>query len=146
MITVGNGADVERIGESGQHENLSGTAILISFENPIVTDSRYLVYYPGWDEIWEPRSSRLIGLSGITEVQGNAFPSLQSGDVYLYGKIEGEAAWAKGGWSEAYSLKHVQLQLIGNSNQFTALYNIVLHDNQLLHIDEGLDVYVATRL
>jgi len=144
-ITVGNGTSVERTSESGQYENLSDTAISISIENSIVTDSRYLVYYPGWDEVWEPCSSRLIGLSGITEVQDNAFPSLQGGDVYLYGKTEGEAAWAKGGWSEAYSLKHVQLQLIGNSNQFSALYNSVLHDNQFLRIGEGLDVYIDTR-
>ena len=144
-ITVGNGTYVERIGESGQDENLSDTVVSISIENSIVTDSRYLVYYPGWDEIWEAGNSRLIGLSGITEVQDNAYPSLQGGDVYLFGKVEGEAAWAKGGWSEAYSLKHVQLEMIGNSNQYSALYNSVLGGNQFLRMGEGLDVYIAMR-
>jgi len=124
---------------------LSDVGISIVVENPIVTDSRRLVYYPGWDEIWEARSSRLIGLSGITEVQDNAYPWLERGDVYLYGLVEGEAAWANGGWSQAYSLKHVQLQIIGNSTQYSAIYNSVLRGNQYLRFDHGLDVFVDTR-
>lgn len=146
QITVGNGSSVERTDMLGQQRNAtSDTGTSVSIVNPIVADIRHFDYSESWNEVWQPNSSRLIGLSGITEVQDNAYPSLQSGDVYLYGRAEGEAAYARSGRSEAYSIKRVQLEIVGDSSLYSAFYNSVLRNDQYLGIINGLDVYIHTR-
>ena len=111
-------------------------------EDPVLTDSRYLTYYPGWDEVWSPHSSRLIGLSGVTGVHEIPYASLNSSLVYLYGSAEGQVAYTNGGQSTvSYSLKQVQLQTVGNGY----LYNTLINENQILLFYEGLDVSIGTR-
>jgi len=114
----------------------------VSEENPVLTDSRYLTYYPGWDEVWNPHSSRLIGLSGITGVHEIPYLSLGGTLIYLYGSAEGQVAYTNGGQSTyGYSLKQVQLQSVGNGY----LYNILINENQILLFYQGLDVSIGTR-
>lgn len=111
-------------------------------QNLVLTDSRYLTYYPGWDEVWSPHSSRLIGLSGVTGVHEIPYASLNSSLVYLYGSAEGQVASANGGRSAvSYSLKQVQLQTVGNGY----LYNALINENQILLFYQGLDVSIGTR-
>jgi hypothetical protein len=111
-------------------------------ENPVLTDSRYLTYYPGWDEVWSPHSSRLIGLSGVTGVHEIPYASLNGSVIYLYGRAEGQVAYPNGGQSaDRYSLKQVQLQTVGNGY----LYNTLINENQILLFYQGLDVSIATR-
>ena len=111
-------------------------------QNLVLTDSRYLTYYPGWDEVWSPHSSRLIGLSGVTGVHEIPYASLNSGLVYLYGSAEGQVASSNGGQSaESYSLKQVQLQSVGNG----FVYNTLINENQILLFYQGLDVSIGTR-
>jgi hypothetical protein len=111
-------------------------------DNPVLTDSRYLTYYPCWDEIWSPHTSRLIGLSGVAGVHEIPYASLNSSAVYLYGSAEGQVAYPNRGQStSSYSLKHVQLQTVGNGY----LYNTLINENQILLFYQGLDVSIGTR-
>jgi hypothetical protein len=118
----------------------SGGAVLA--ENPVLTDSRYLTYYPCWDEVWSPHTSRLIGLSGITGVHETPYASLNGSVIYLYGRAEGQVAYTNGGQSaSSYSLKQVQLQTVGKGY----LYNTLINENQILLFYQGLDVSIGTR-
>lgn len=111
-------------------------------ENLVLTDSRYLTYYPMWDEVWRPHSSRLIGLSGVTGVHEIPYASLNGSLVYLYGSAEGQVAYTNGGQSTySYSLKQVQFQSLGNDY----LYNTLMNENQILLFYQGLDVSIGTR-
>jgi hypothetical protein len=121
---------------------ISGGSGGVIAENPVLSDSRHLTYYPEWDEVWSPHSSRLIGLSGVTGVHEIPYASLNSSLVYLYGSAEGQVAYTNGGQSAvSYSLKQVQLQTVGNGY----LYNTLINENQILLFYEGLDVSIGTR-
>ena len=113
----------------------------VFMENPVLVDSRYLTYYPGWDEVWNPHSSRLVGLSGVAGVHETPRESL-NGLVYLYGRAEGQAAYTNGGQlTDRYNLKQVRLQMVGNGY----LYNTLTNENQILLFYHGLDVSIGTR-
>jgi hypothetical protein len=110
-------------------------------KNPVVTDSRDYKVLTLEDEVWSPHTSRLIGLSGVTGVSDFAYPSL-NGTVYLYGGVEGQAAYGDlGSYGKAYGLKQVQLQRVENGY----LYNILTNENQILLFYHGLEVVVGTR-
>jgi hypothetical protein len=104
--------------------------------NKVVGDTRTVEWYPGFSQYWSPNQSRLIGLSGITDVHENAYPALSSGALYLWGRVQGTPLGEKSTFT-GYSLKHVQLQVFGEE----FLYNVLLSQNQMLRI-EGLDVIV----
>jgi hypothetical protein len=108
----------------------------LSIVNQIVFDERPYQYVYSSDSYWPANRSRLIGLSGITEVRENAYPALENGTLYLYGEARGMPLGEKSE-SIGFSLKYVQLQKIGNE----FLYNILVSGNQLLRIN-GLDVFV----
>jgi len=114
----------------------------ISETNTIASAFRDLSrYYPGWSQYWQPKRSRLIALSGIIENSNTAaYDALQTGSIYLFGRVEGKIYG--GGWADGYSLKHVQLQKIGNEY----LYNTLLNENQILRLSlDGIDVFIETR-
>lgn len=118
----------------------SGFSVRIT--NRIVSAFRDLSrYYPGWSQYWSPNTSRLIALSGIIENPNTAaYEALQSGTIFLFGQVEGKIYG--GGWANGYSLKHVQLQKIGNEY----LYNTLLNENQILRLSQdGIDVFIETR-
>lgn len=118
----------------------SGFSVRIT--NRIVSAFRDLSrYYPGWSQYWSPNTSRLIALSGIIENPNTAaYEALQSGTIFLFGRVEGKILG--GGWANGYSLKHVQLQKIGNEY----LYNTLLNENQILRLSQdGIDVFIETR-
>jgi len=112
----------------------------VSMQNPVVCDERAIRWYPGWSQIWEPKSSRLIGLSGIIDISGVAYQTLTNGTVYLYGKAEGRP-YEGGSQSKAFDLRLVQLQKIGRE----FLYNALVLENQILRIANGLDVFIQSR-
>jgi hypothetical protein len=99
-------------------------------------------YYPGWSQYWSANESRLIALTGVAEVSNTAAQAaLQSGTIYLFGKAEAKPLGG-GSQSSAYSVKHVQLQTIGNEY----LYNTILSENQIWRMDtNGIDVFIQTR-
>lgn len=118
----------------------SGFSVRIT--NRIVSAFRDLSrYYLGWSQYWSPNTSRLIALSGIIENPNTAaYEALQSGTIFLFGRVEGKILG--GGWANGYSLKHVQLQKIGNEY----LYNTLLNENQILRLSQdGIDVFIETR-
>jgi len=98
-------------------------------------------YYPGWSQYWQPNATRLIALSGTIENPNiGAYNALQTGTIYLFGRVEGEIY--EGGWANGYSLKRIQLQKIGNEY----LYNTLLNENQILRLSQdGIDVIIETR-
>jgi hypothetical protein len=98
-------------------------------------------YYPGWSQYWQPNTTRLIALSGTIENSNiAAYDALQTGTIYLFGRVEGKICG--GGWANGYSLKHIQLQKIGNEY----LYNTLLNENQILRLSQdGIDVFIETR-
>lgn len=98
-------------------------------------------YYPGWSQYWQPNTTRLIALSGTIENSNTAaYDALQTGTIYLFGRVEGKIY--EGGWANGYSLKHIQLQKIGNEY----LYNTLLNENQILRLtQDGIDVFIETR-
>jgi len=119
-----------------------GSGGSVSAGNTVLTDSRHLTYYPAWNEVWSPHSSRLIGLSGVTGVHEIPYASLNDSAVYLYGVAEGQVAHSNGGQSASnYSLKEVHFQTVGDGY----LYNNVINENQILLFYQGLDVSVGTR-
>ena len=145
-ILVQNGTErigSEKLAKSITVSPISDKGFGVAKENTIVTDLRDLSrFYPGWSQYWSPNESRLIGLTGMVEVSNTAaYAALQSGTIYLYGEAEG-LPYGGGSQSRGFSLKHVQLQMIGKD----FLYNSVLSENQMLRIDSnGIDVYIETR-
>jgi len=145
-ILVINGTDMigsEKLAEQITVSPISGEGFGVSKENPILTDLRDLSqFYPGWSQYWSPNTSRLIGLTGMVEVSNvAAYDALQSGTIYLYGEAKGKP-YGGGSLSTGFSLKYVQLQIIGKEY----LYNAILSENQILRMDSnGIDVFVETR-
>jgi len=145
-ILVHNGTDLigsEKLAQMITVSPISGRGFGVTKENPILTELRDLSrFYPGWSQYWSPKASRLIGLTGIVEVSNvAAYEALRSGTIYLYGEAtgkpyEGESA------STGFSLKHVQLQIIGKEY----VYNAVISENQILRMESnGIDVFIETR-
>lgn len=111
--------------------------------NTIVMDARDLskgAYF--WSQYWSPDESRLIGLTGTTEVANvAAYKALTTGTIYLFGKAEGRP-YDGGSQSWGFSLKHVQLQMF--EREF--LYNVVVSENQILRFhSNGIEVYIVAR-
>lgn len=145
-ILVHNGTDMigsEKLAEKITVSPTNGEGFGVAKENPILTDLRDLSrFYPGWSQYWAPNTSRLIGLTGMVEVSNiAAFDALQSGTIYLYGEAKGKP-YGGGSLSTGFSLKHIQLQIIGKEY----LYNAILSENQILRMDSnGIDVFIETR-
>lgn len=120
----------------------SGEGFGVAKFNVILTDFRDLSrYYPGWSPYWPPHTSRLVGFSGMVEVSSSAYATLETGTIYLFGEVGGKP-YGGGSWSTGYSVKQVQLQIIGKE----FLYNAVLSEDQILRVDnDGIDVYIETR-
>ena len=107
--------------------------------NAIVDDVRTIKFFPGWDPSWEPDESRLVALTGTVSVYENAYQSLVSGTLYLYGRVEA-MAYGSGTYSVGFGLKQVQLQEYGRE----FLYNALISGSQLLQIENGFDVSVQS--
>lgn len=123
---------------------VNGQPVLEGFSvaavNTIVHDTRDMRKGGvGWDSYWSPNQTRLIGLSGITDIGGNAYLPLTQRQIYVYAEAEGRPI--SGGSSHGFSLKFVQLQMAGRD----LLYNTVFSENQILRIANGIDVYVVAR-
>lgn len=113
----------------------------VSSINPIITYLRNYEYIPAEDFVWEPQTSRLIQLSGVTGVHEIPYESLNS-DVFLYGNVNGQIAYGGGGrFTVNYSLKQVQFQTVENAY----LYNVLVDENQILLFYRDFEVTVATR-
>jgi hypothetical protein len=112
----------------------------MGMENGIVYDVREVRWYPGWSQYWGPKSSRLIGLTGMIEISSMAYTALTQGTIYLYGKVDGRP-YEKGVYSRGFDLKYVQLQRI--DNEF--FYNALVSQDQIIRATNGLDVYIQTR-
>jgi hypothetical protein len=111
--------------------------------NPVLTDSRHFTYLSVSDnEVWDPHSSKLIGLSGITGVHEVPYASLNESAIYLYGSAEGQVAYGNPSQdAKGYRLKQVQLQNVENAY----LYNDLLNENQVLLFYSGLTMSIGTR-
>jgi hypothetical protein len=148
-ITVQNGTETEiivqngteRIGSQNMTESANATGdFAFSIKDPIVTGFLDGSRTPFFDQYWSANGSRLIGLSGIVQVSDPAYTALTKGIMYLLGKVEGRAYG--GAYSMGFSLKHVQLQMIGRE----FLYNSAVSENQILQIDSnGIDVHIGMR-
>jgi hypothetical protein len=136
--------DTEKIGSQKLAENFSasGGDFALSIQNAIMTDFLDVNrYYPAWSQYWSSHRSRLIALSGTTEVPDSAYAALTNGTIYLFGEVHGRA-YGEGAYSRGFGLKQVQLQVIGRE----FLYNGILSENQILRIDSNkIDVRIETR-
>jgi len=145
-ILVHNGTDLigsEKLAQMITVSPIDTEGFGVTKENPILTDLRDLSrFYPGWSQYWPPNTSRLIGLTGMVEVSNiAAYDALRSGTIYLYGEAKGKP-YEGGSSSTGFSLKHVQLQIIGKEY----MYNAVLSENQILRMESnGIDVFIETR-
>lgn len=110
--------------------------------NGIVIDARDLRRgYVLWDMYWAPKTSRLIGFTGMATLPEILLAPLRDEMIYLLGQAEGRP-YGGGSESTANGLKYVQFQRIGDE----FLYNTVVSENQLLQIDRnGIDVHIETR-
>jgi hypothetical protein len=122
------------------HEPLDTEVWHLEMENTIVYDVRTIEAYPGWDQYWSPNQSRLIGLSGMVEIQGNAYPAFVNRTLYLYGHVEASPLGEKS-ISTGSSVKQVQLQAYGKE----FLYDDLLFEDQMLLLGNDFDVSVQPR-
>jgi hypothetical protein len=92
---------------------------------------------PGDDETWQPYESRLIGLSGINEIDNRAL--LQTGTFYLGGSVEGTVV--DGLPSIGGGAKLVHMENFGSEY----LYNDLVQGNETLRVyPTSLDVQVVS--
>lgn len=109
-------------------------------DNKVVYDVRTIKWSPGWDQYWSPNESRLIGLTGMTDVYDPPYQALLSGTLYLYGHVEGITPGEKSTVVGSV-VKRVQLQIFGRE----FLYNALLSENQMLQLSDTFDVSVRPR-
>jgi len=144
-ILVYNGTEIVGSTKLAEHTTASpitNESFGVLKENTIITDLRDLSeFYPSWSQYWSPYKSRLIALTGMVEVSSLAYPALTNGTIYLYGEANGKP-YEGGALSRGFSLKQVELQIIGKE----FLYNALLSENQILRFDgNNIDVYIETR-
>jgi hypothetical protein len=144
-ILVYNGTEMlgsKKLAEHATTSPITNETFGVLEENTIITDLRDLSeFYPAWSQFWSPNKSRLIALTGMVEVSSLAYPALTNGTIYLYGEAKGKP-YEGGTLSRGFSLKQVQLQIVGQE----FLYNSLLSENQLLRFGgNNIDVYVETR-
>jgi hypothetical protein len=109
--------------------------------NKVVYDVRTIKWAAGcWDQYWSPNESRLIGLTGMTDVYDPPYLALLSGTLYLYGHVEGISPGEKS-MVVGSTVKQVQLQTHGRE----FLYNALLSENQMLQLSDTFDVSVQPR-
>ncbi|MCW4010522.1 MAG: hypothetical protein NWF05_07880 [Candidatus Bathyarchaeota archaeon] len=113
----------------------------IQANNPIVTDSRNVDYYPLWNNIWSANASRLIFLSGMIGVHDVVYDVL-NGTVWVHAKVEGHSYEDNNVQASGVDYKQISLQTFGDAH----LYNNLIGEKQTLIFYNGLDVYVGTRL
>ena len=93
-------------------------------------------FSPGDESTWKPYQSRLIGLSGVTEISNRTL--LQTGTFYLGGRVEGtviDGLPSLGGGS-----KLVHMENFG----YEYLYNDLVKGNETLRVyPSSLDVQIV---
>ena len=62
----------------------------VEASNPILSDSRMVSAYPGWDNVLDANSSRLIYLSGIVGALNSSNNSLYN-SIWIYAQIHGSS-------------------------------------------------------
>jgi hypothetical protein len=114
---------------------------IINAPNPILSDSRHVDYYPGWDNIWSANASRLIYLSGIVGVHDLVYSSLNSTGIWIHAQVEGHS-YEENVQPFGVDYKRIPLQTFGQAH----LYNNLVGENQTLIFYNELDVSIGTRL
>jgi len=115
---------------------------ILSAPNPILTDSRHVDYYPGWNNIWSENASRLIYLSGIVGVHDLAYSSLNSTSIWIHAQVDGHSYGEENVYPFGVDYKQIPLQTFGQAH----LYNNLVGENQTLIFYNELDVSIGTRL
>ncbi len=115
---------------------------VISAPNSILTDSKHVDYYPGWNNIWSANASRLIYLSGIIGVHDLVYSTLNSTGIWIHAQVEGQSYGEENVQPFGVDYKRIPLQTFGQAH----LYNNLIGENQILIFYNELDVSVGTRL
>jgi hypothetical protein len=110
----------------------------LEVNNALISDQRAGESSGAWANVWQPGSTRLVAISGMTSFNKFEEQYLQNGTLYIYGNASGEPAYTSGKSDGVYDLKHVTFQSVGDG----FLYNDLLSKNQSLLID-GLDARVS---
>jgi hypothetical protein len=109
--------------------------------NSIIYDFREDSHYIGYNDVWNPHSSRLVGLTGLNGRPDTFYNALSSA-VYLYGGVSGKVAYSNSQTTAASDLRQVQLQAVDGGY----LYNVLVDDNHMLQLsNSGLEVDVVPR-
>ena len=114
----------------------------IRAENSLLTDSRHILYYPGWDNIWSANASRLIYLSGIIGVHDFVYESLNNTSIWIHEQVEGQSYGDRNVLPFGIDYKLLPLQSFGEGH----LYNNLIGENQTLIFYNGLDVSIGMRV
>jgi hypothetical protein len=112
----------------------------VSATNLIVDDSRMKDFSATFNGVLGPYESKLVCLSGFTGVPVEFYDQAISGNTWVLGKVDAQAAYSNGPYSNAYDLKQVPLKDIDGNY----LYNILLNDDQMLRLF-GLEAEVVPR-
>jgi len=115
---------------------------VIRADNSILTDSRQISYYPGWDNIWSANDSRLIYLSGVIGVHDIVYSSLTDTSIWIHAQVEGQSYGEENVHPFGVDYKQISLQTFDQAH----LYNNLISENQTLIFYNGMDVSIGTRL
>ena len=117
-----------------------GASGSLSAINPLITDSRNILVYPG-GVILGTNTSKLIVLSGVVGVHDVTYGSMNGSITCLYAKVDGQAWGGEKAQFVGQDFKQVKLESFGDAY----LYNKLVGENQTLIFYHDLDVVVGTR-
>ena len=111
----------------------------VEAQNPILTDSKLVSAYAGWDNVWGENQSRLIYLSGIMGVLNSSYTSINR-NIWIHVEVNGATYGNTPIIGICY--KQLPLETFGQDH----LYNNLLGENQTLIFLNEFDVSVGRLL
>jgi hypothetical protein len=106
--------------------------------NPLVTDSRTVSAYPGWDNVLSQNTSRLIYLSGIIGALNSSYSSINS-NMWIYTQVHGTSYEHDNVAINGVDYEQLPFQSFGQDH----LYNNLVGENQTLIFLNEFDVSVG---
>jgi hypothetical protein len=119
----------------------NGTGFVVGATNPLLSDTKVVSGYAGWNNIWEPNISRLIYLSGIIGSLNTSYSLIQN-HIWAYVQINGHIYDSANTPVNGVYYEQLPLQTFGQEH----LYNNLVGENQTLIFLNEFDVSVGRLL
>ena len=116
----------------------NGTGFGVGATNPLLSDSRSVSAYPGWQNFLASNMSRLIYLSGIIGAINSSYSAIQD-KVWVYAQIHGSSYSDENTPIYGVAYEQLPLQTFGQDH----LYNNLVGENQTLIFLNEFDVSVG---